>query len=520
MALRFPAPRTLLALFCVLLWLPGFFTLPPGDRDESRFVQATHQMIETGDFIRIMNGTEARNRKPIGIHWLQVPFVEAAAAVGLAHENPVWPYRIPSLLGGLLAVLVTFSLGEALFGRQAGLLAGAMLAGSILLTTEVHIAKTDAALLGMTTLAMALLARAYLERLTTGGAALFWLALGAGVLLKGPITPMVAGLTAAALCLADRRAGWLRTLRPGWGVPLLLAVALPWFIVIGLATDGQFFTDAVGGDLGRKLASGDNAHGGWPGLHLLLLPALLFPATAALPGAALFAWHGRTQPAVRFLLAWIVPAWLVFELTPTKLPHYPLPLYPALCLLGAAGMTIALPRIARWLAIGLPTLVASALALAVAGGPMLLGRPPFIPGLVAAALVGILAALPRISLALLASPLLYGAVLGWELPRLRLLWLAPQITAVLPPGTVLGSVGFAEPSLMFLAGTKTEWLLAAEGARALAGGRITALVVADRDLPAFEAAAGAIGLQPRSLASVSGFNVSRGRFVTLTVLVR
>ncbi len=50
-------PRALLLAFCLLVWLPGFFTLPPTDRDESRFAQASKQMIETGDYVRIMNGT-------------------------------------------------------------------------------------------------------------------------------------------------------------------------------------------------------------------------------------------------------------------------------------------------------------------------------------------------------------------------------------------------------------------------------------------------------------------------------
>src|SRR5204863_2553045 len=114
-------PRLLLTLFCVLLWTPGFFSLPPGDRDESRFAQATKQMLETGDFVRIMNGTEERNRKPIGIYWLQTPFVAAAQELGLARANPIWPYRIPSALGGLAAVLGTFALGEWLVGRRAAL---------------------------------------------------------------------------------------------------------------------------------------------------------------------------------------------------------------------------------------------------------------------------------------------------------------------------------------------------------------------------------------------------------------
>ena len=302
-------PRALLLAFCLLVWLPGFFTIPPTDRDESRFAQASKQMLETGDYVRIMNGTEPRNRKPIGIHWMQVPFAGAAHALHIAVGNPIWPYRIPSLLGGMVAVLATFEAGLALGNRRTALLAAGMLAASVILTVETHLAKTDAALLGATTVAMAVLARAYAGRpVGRGGAAVFWLAMGVGILLKGPITPMVAGLAVVTLAALDRRARWLLVLRPAWGVVLMLAVVLPWFVAIGLATHGAFFNDAVGGDLGRKLASGDDAHGAPPGLHLLLLPLLAFPATLpvlrSLPGFGAAGvtlrpgscWPGRSRP--------------------------------------------------------------------------------------------------------------------------------------------------------------------------------------------------------------------------------
>ncbi len=513
-------PRLLLTLFCLLLWAPGFFTLPPGDRDESRFTQATKQMLETGDYVRIMNGTEPRNRKPIGIHWLQAPFVAAIGAAIGPVANPVWPYRIPSALGGLVAVLATFGLGEALFGRRTALLGAAMLAASVILAVEVHIAKTDAALLGATTVAMGVMARAYMGLSVRWW--VFWVAMGVGVLLKGPITPMVAGLAAGALVLADRRAAWLRALRPGWGVLLMLAIVLPWFVAIGLATEGQFFADAVGKDLGRKLSSGDDAHGGPPGLHLLLLPLLLFPATLALPSAVMGAWRGRADPAVRFLLAWIIPAWIIFEATPTKLPHYPLPLYPALCLL-LAGAVLAGVRYRR---VGMA--LAGLAAVVIAGGavalPFVVHGTPAIPALVTAVLVGVLAVRAWTArgmvLALAASVLMYAGVLELELPRLPQLWLAPRVVALLPPGAVLGSVGFSEPSLMMLAGTRTEWLLAADGARALASGDIGALLVGDRDMAAFEAEAARIGLLTRRIGQVPGFNVSRGRAVVLTLFSR
>ena len=522
-------PRLLLLAFCLLVWLPGMFTLPPTDRDESRFAQASKQMIETGDYVRIMNGTEPRNLKPVGIYWLQVPFAAAARALHLAVENPIWPYRMPSLAGALLAVLATYEIGLAMADSRAALLAAGMLAASVVLVVEAHLAKTDAALLGVTTVAMAVLAQAYAGLpISRGRAALFWAAMGAGILLKGPITPMVAGLTAATLAVADRRAQWLLALRPLAGVPLMLLVVLPWFVAIGLATHGAFFHDSVGGDLGRKLASGDDAHGAPPGVHLLLLPLLAFPATLPVLRALPLLWRERREPVTRFLAAWCVPAWLVFEAVPTKLPHYTLPLYPALFLLAArgwvalelsggawsrriaAGITIAVGALAAAVALALPVVVHAS---------WLLGFPVLLAVGIVAWLAGRWAS-PTLALA--AMPLFTAALLGWELPRATPLWLAPRIERVLVGSGLsarpVAAIGFHEPSLMFLAGTQTVMsATGADGAKALGSGVAASAVVALRDDASFQAEAANLHLHLRALATLRGFNYSRGRETDMTV---
>src|SRR5215469_3204187 len=95
----------LLFLLCLALYAPGLAAIPPVDRDEARFAQATRQMLETGDFVRIRFQDEARNKKPIGIYWLQA----AAVAAFSSAENPaIWPYRLPSALAASAAVLLTF----------------------------------------------------------------------------------------------------------------------------------------------------------------------------------------------------------------------------------------------------------------------------------------------------------------------------------------------------------------------------------------------------------------------------
>src|SRR5207248_10091725 len=98
-----------LLVVALLCFLPGFFTIPPVDRDEARFAQATKQMVESGDYVEIRFQAEVRYKKPVGVYWLQAAVVKAARALGFpAALTTIWLYRIPSLLGAIGAVLLTY----------------------------------------------------------------------------------------------------------------------------------------------------------------------------------------------------------------------------------------------------------------------------------------------------------------------------------------------------------------------------------------------------------------------------
>ncbi len=233
-----------------------------------------------------------------------------------------------------------------------------------------------------------------------------------------------------------------------------------------------------------------------------------------------------------------MPAWLVFEAVPTKLPHYTLPLFPALCLL--AGCWIASPahrRPARaWAVIAVALSVAAALVLGGGGTALPFVVAPddrtgwvfagiaLVAGLAMAWRVGRNAGDSRAAtLALATVPLLSWSLLFLELPRLQGLWVASEVRAALAndPGLrgqgafELGSVGYAEPSLMFLGGTDTRFLnTAQQGAQFMSrGGRV--LLVEGRSEPAFLAAASALGEHLARFATVAGFNYSNGRRVHL-----
>src|SRR6201996_8545157 len=137
-----------LALISFLAFLPGFFQIPPIDRDEPRYAQASKQMIETGDYVDIRFINEEANDKPVGIYWLQAATVKTAEALGLhGARDRIWVYRLPSLFGAIGAVLATFWCALAFVGRRGAALAALIMAASTLLGVEARLAKTDAMLL-------------------------------------------------------------------------------------------------------------------------------------------------------------------------------------------------------------------------------------------------------------------------------------------------------------------------------------------------------------------------------------
>ena len=535
-------PFLWLALLCLALWLPGFFTIPPSDRDESRFAQATRQMVESGDYVRLAVGTQERNKKPVGIHWAQAATVHALEAVGVTGARAhIAAYRLPSLLGALLGVLATFHWGRALIGRRAAFVAAAMLAPCMVLVVEAHIAKTDAAIFATVAAGMGLFARAYLapQAFTTRQAVAFWVIMGIGVLLKGPITPMVPLFAGITLAAADRAAPWLRALRLPWGIPLMLAMAAPWFVAIGIATEGRFFSEAVGHDMIGKVQGGAENHWGPPGLYTAIFFIAAFPSAWIVLRALPAVWQDRMRPEVRFLLAWIVPVWLLFEALPTKLPHYVLPVFPALMLLGARWAMDPLRREPpRWWhhvsraaligvagGLGIAALVVAyvverSVPAVAAGGVALLAGVAlawFVPRAGQAGQYGRAALLG----AVLAVPL-YGAVMEGVIPRLHAVFLSPRIAAeverIAPglPAARFGIAGYHEPSLLFARGGATE-LLDGGGAAAdfLAAepGRVVA--IEGRQETAFRAQAAARGIAPRERGLITGRSYVRGRALAI-----
>lgn len=531
----------LLVVVALVAFLPGFFQISPIDRDEARFAQATKQMVESGNFVEIRFHTQARNKKPVGIHWLQAASVTAGEAViGPSALTSIWLYRLPSLLAAVGAVLLTYWTALVFLSRRGALLAGLLMASCVLLGVEARLAKTDAVLLLTIIACFGALARAYVRpRAERAGdfrlAFIFWTAMAAGILVKGPMTPLFVGLAIVALAVVERSGSVLRPLRPLVGLVWCLLLVLPWFVAIWFATKGAFYQHAVGVDMLGKVTEGQEGHWGPPGTYFLAVWGTFWPSVVLAAMAAPFAWRARRDEKVRFLLCWLVPTWLLFEIAATKLPHYVLPLYPALAILGVMAIERgALARAGSRLAglVWLWPVLAILVSLGLGGAYLWFGSGF---GLAAWPLLALAIALlwmaarafPRVGpegavlTAIAGALVLYTAVYQAMLPQMRALWISERLAAVVKeqgcPAANVSSFPYQEPSLVFLVGTDINYVLPNEAAALMKKGGCSLAFMDERFTGNFEKHAAAHGLKYHAVATISGFVYNGGRLTAITV---
>lgn len=533
-------PYLLLTVFCVALWLPGILSLPPLDRDESRFAQASKQMLENRNFVDIRFGEVPRYKKPVGVYWMQAA---TTGALGLGHFDRIWTYRVASLLGAILAVFATFRLARIISPPESGdriaLVAASLLGATLLLTAEATIATTDAILLAALTAAQTFFLRVYLAdgKLPMRETIFGWTAFAIAILVKGPPAAFCL-LTIAALCVWDRKWKWTLNTRPIVGILVTLVVVAPWVVAIMIASKGAFFQQSLGNDFATKLVGGQESHGAPPGYYLLLTTVTFFPAILFLAPSLWAAWKRNAEPAIRFLIVWTVAVWILVELIPTKLPHYIIPVFPALALfcaqwvVGGPGEDHRLRRLFLWIAGVQFTLTLLLLGAAPVLLPWFYGHG-LVLWLLAPALVGLTLGLfalrrfvdgrhlPAVGFSIAAVLVLYPGLTAGAGPNLQDLWVSSRAADLVlakktPDDPPLSAAGYTEPSLMFLLGTPTHLLTGAGAAETVADAGGLALIE-DSERPAFLARLAELEGDAEAIGEIDGYNYSRGRKVHITL---
>jgi len=450
------------------------------DRDEPRNAGCAAEMIGRGDWVVPWFNGELRPHKPVLLYWLMM------ASYAFFGVNELGA-RFPSALLALGTALATYHIGRRLFNARAGLWAAVILCSALMFDVVARAATPDSTLIFCCTAAILAYVLGAFPRQEPGtmptpgeeapaagrpyfpaswpAVALMYAMMGLATLAKGPVgfvlPTAVIGMFLLVMRLPAREPdgslpAWRRwlaaclrpfgprhflatcwSMRPITAILVIAAVALPWYVWVGIRTNGDWLK---GFFLTHHLHRATQSMEGHSGpivyyvfaLMLGFLPWSLFVGPTLLGAVRRIRRRDPWRPGLIFAVCWLGVYVGVFSLARTKLPNYITPAYPAAALLTACYVyhlsrgTALSSR--RWAGFG-------ATAMGVMGLAILIGMPVaasiFLPGKEWLGAVGLI--------------LLAGAGASWTLFRRERLQAATCVyaAAALTFATVL--FGFAAP---------------------------------------------------------------------------
>ncbi|HYM43945.1 MAG TPA: glycosyltransferase family 39 protein [Steroidobacteraceae bacterium] len=340
-----PGRQWLAWLVLAAAWFATAPVRPMLDPDEGRYAEIPREMLQSGDWITPrFDGLKYFEKPPLQ-YW-------ATAAVYAAAGLSEWSSRLWSTALGFACLSLVFGWTCALHGRAAGMAAALALAVSPYFLVVAHLNLLDAGFTLWLTAAVFAFTRAQLAPEASADERRWMLAAWAlaalAVLSKGIVVGVLAGGALLIYTLLERDLRPWRRLSLLAGVPVFLALAAPWFIVVSLRNPGFAAFFFVHEHFTRFLTTvHQRVEPWWYFLPLLLLGAL--PWIAPLARGAAAAWRERSAPRApdaaapfrpRLFLA-VFAAWTLvfFSASGSKLAPYILPMFPPLAAIAGAAVT-------------------------------------------------------------------------------------------------------------------------------------------------------------------------------------
>lgn len=358
-------PLLALLLAFVLLWFGTLEHRRLINPDEGRYSEIPREMVASGDWLTPRLNDIKYFEKPALQYW-------ATATAFTVFGEHHWTARLWPALTGFLGVLFTAFATARLFGLQAGLIAGAVLAGSVLWNVIGHVNTLDMGVSFFLAAAVFALCLGQRDESDLRGDSresrrwqdAAWVLLALAVLSKGLIGLVLPAATVVAYTLWQRDWDFIRRIRPLRGLLILLAITAPWFIAVSWANPEFAHFFFIHEHFQRFLTK---AHGRYqpiwyfiPILLIGMLPWLGSLAQGLAAGSRREAGR-RFQPR-RFLLVWAVLVFVFFSVSSSKLASYILPIFPALAaLIGLHLAGYAASRRIEWHAV--PAILVGAVCL-------------------------------------------------------------------------------------------------------------------------------------------------------------
>tara|TARA_B110000483_G_scaffold12367_2_gene14121 strand:- start:446 stop:2119 length:1674 start_codon:yes stop_codon:yes gene_type:complete len=540
--------KILLGSLCLICFFISLNILPPLDRDESRYIQSTVQMLESNDFVNINFLDTPRLKKPPGIYWLQAMSATFIKNIFFLDSPPLWSFRLPSAIGASVSIWITFLLGQLLFGRAQGFIASLLLISSPLLIIESHVAKTDSALLASFLFVLYILAKIifYIEQnikkpsdITILAA---WVVLSFSFLIKGPIALFILFLLILFFRFSREPINY-KNFKPVIGIVIFIIIVFPWFMFVQSGNNTDVFLNSIKKDMLLKLISAQESHGAPPGSYLLSSFLTAWPITLFIFPTVIWVFNNKKNKPVKFLLCSLLPSWLFFEIMPTKLLHYILPLLPSLAILTAAMIVSSIKdknfiasfdkHIFRLVSI-LPFIGGLLIAFGIIYLANIYGEGLTFSIIIIASIYTLGSFLSayyiytqsfiNTLIVVVFSNIIALNLLILMVPnQLQKIWVSERVYLEIEEKTVLNEyvlLGYSEPSLIYRLGSKTKIAGNSEEAISLVlNSNIQSIIIENSYLKEFKDLSDKKGIVFRSISKpIVGFNYSKGENVEIIII--
>jgi 4-amino-4-deoxy-L-arabinose transferase-like glycosyltransferase len=313
---------------CLLVLFYGLGRAQLFEPDEGRNAEIAREILVTGDWVTPHNDFLPVLDKPIPFFWL----VAIAYKLFGVSEGPA---RLPSALAALGCLVLVFRFCRSSFGVSQALWSLLVLTTSAEFFVLSRVVIFDMTLTFCISLALCSFyasTQTDNERSRKRACVLMYAALGAGVLIKGPVGLLVPMMVIGSYLLLTKKLAFVSRMLPFAGLMIVLAIVGPWYGWAESRNPGYLKYFLWEEQFLRFLTAHFNRGEPWY-YFFLVLAAGFFPWTLALPVVVKELWKERSDDRNVFLIGWIVVPFVFFSCSSAKLPHYILPIFPPLAIL-------------------------------------------------------------------------------------------------------------------------------------------------------------------------------------------
>ncbi len=359
------------------------------DRDEPRNAGCAAEMLERSEFVVPIFNDELRHQKPVLLYWLMM---SAYTVFGVTE----FAARFWSAALAVGTALLTYGIARRLFDASVAWLASIALCSSIMFCVAARAATPDSVLIFFSTLGIYFYVIGTFAASKTDGIKLktegHWfpqqylfvvlmnVAFAFAVLAKGPVGIVIPTAIIGMFLLLQRlpainanevRAGrfsrlcqwllhllnpvhFLRTcwaMRPMTAIGIVLLIAAPWYVLVGLQTQGQFTQlFFLNENFARATTVMESHSGSWlfypAAIAIGFFPWSIFLGPVVLAADQHLSSNSNESAAIKLLACWVLVQVGLFSIAETKLPSYVTPCYPALAILTSFCVLRWLPSAA------------------------------------------------------------------------------------------------------------------------------------------------------------------------------